>query len=144
MTTLKSVLLASVLLLLSDATLAAPATQHGGPRQPSAHATDIRYGYVTSNLRANTKDGSGGPQSPPPEPSPGDESTQEWTECNGEGQCTRYHRTDRYQRQDAPITEGSNPSQGSLPYEWVPIEWGSSSCATANACLSVDFGLITR
>ncbi len=115
--------------------------QGGGPPVMGEDAMDVRITYKTAvvahieALDARTaKDGASLP-TPPASSSPGDERTDEWTECDSANHCTRFTRTDRYQRTDAPRTTGSNPNEGRGPLDWVPFSWGSSSCATANACL---------
>lgn len=116
---------------------------HGAPPQPSSNATGFRMLYRTAvfeNTRRGEKTEGGGPPEPPTAPLPGDETTREWTECATATVCTRYNRTDRYQRTDAPISEGSNPNNGVGPFDWVPVRWGSSHCANYNACLGAQFG----
>ncbi len=119
------------------------ARERGGAYYPGGSAIDfeVRYRIFDTPLTdAGEKNGNGPPQ-PPVEPSPGDERTEEWTECGDPGPCTRYTRTDRYQRRDAPTTENSDPYQGVEPFDWMPTSWGSSSCQNANACLIIGPGL---
>lgn len=110
----------------------------GGPPTPGENAMDVQLAYVTapdsrSNREKTIPD-------PPGTPMPGDRRRNSWTECEQmPGPCTRHFVEDRYQREDAPI-DGDDPQAGNGPFRWVPVDWGSSSCARYNACLERDFG----
>ena len=120
---------------------AAERESRGGPPVAGEGAKDFRTIYRTA-VRSHdldslqTKDE---PPSPPEFANPGDELTHEWTECSADPQtgCTRYERTDRWQREDAPRKPNGNPNQGEGPYGWYPIKWGSNSCGGAPICLVV-------
>lgn len=130
-----SIFLMSGLLALSSGTAFASKTNTAGPNYPSESSRDLVITYSTHQESPNlslSKDGSSGPNKPPPTPEPGDRRSQEWTECD-DNHCTRHHRTDRYQREDAPINQ-PDPWKGSGPFNWVPISWGSQSCASFIIC----------
>lgn len=113
------------------------ARERGGAYYPGGSAIDfeVRYRIFDTPLTdAGGKNRGGAPQ-PPVEPSPGDERTEEWSECGDPGPCTRYSRTDRYQRRDAPTTAGSDPARGAGALGWVPVSWKSWSCAAADLCM---------
>ncbi|MCI1728029.1 MAG: hypothetical protein LKM32_01075 [Chiayiivirga sp.] len=114
------------------------AQKRGGPPYPSAGAVDFTTTYRTfAFTNPATREKGGGAEEPPATPQPGDEETHEWTECADATHCTRHTRTDRWQREDAPIEPGSDPNEGIGPYGWYPTSWGSSSCANYNACLRI-------
>ncbi len=110
----------------------------GGPPTPGANATDFQRAYVTAPDSRGSLEKTA--PEPPATPMPGDRRRNTWTECEqAAGPCTRTFVEDRYQREDAPI-DGNDANVGNGPYRWVPVNWGSSSCARYNACLLVDFG----
>ena len=117
----------------------------GGPYYPSSNAVDIVTTYTVYQENLNhrgAKNGeSGNPPEPPQVPSPGDTRSEEWTVCSTEN-CTRYRRTDRWQRGDAPIS--GDPDDGVDQYDWIPTSWGSISCETFNACLRAFIHLDPR
>lgn len=146
-TFLLNILLITGIALLSLTTLSASGKtpDYSGPPYPSENAINIVTTHTlhhealdAAHVKGNGSDS--GPPDPTAAPSPGDTRTDQWTACAPEGSpCTRHHRTDRWQHEDAPIS-GNDPGAGSGPYGWVPVAWGSSSCATHVLCLGAGTG----
>ena len=105
----------------------------GSPPQPGVNAKDfLRVQTVSGKPPPEIAGNSEVSAAPHDDATPGDTSEYYWTECDDSGkQCTRYFRSDRWQRVDALAEE--DPATGRGEFRWVPWKWVSRSCA-ASVC----------
>ena len=119
---------------------AASVASDGLAPYPSELARDmviIRQSIVRENYGKPGSDGD--PPDPDGTPEPGDTIEHSWTECPpSQTQCTRYSRTDRWQREDAAPED--DPTEGTGDFDWVPWKWTSRNCATLIICQNLNIG----